>query len=415
MRDRTKQFLRVFITVLVAAFIWQIVLDPGYSTAKASESAVTVSDIDYDELTMKVHKNGNTIVYFSSDGRKTWTEVEGETVSDANGGYIIMDISWVSPSSNVTVYFKGNKVATALEVVFPKANSSFKVTFDKVNIDFEFDGNDDYTSFMWRKESDYNWMTVPFDTSSAGYKNFLKKINDLRYKGCKVVFICDQVIGPDAEHMGHRATKEVKISIPKLANAPSLKVNVKNLTINTKANMEYYNESTKQWVACTKNMEVAEIAPSVMYSSSKVGDTVKIKFRFAATEKKACSKTTVLTIPGQGKAPDFGDAGHVKVSLNEDKLMLTFTKASATTQIEYCVVKAGETFDPSKAKWSRVKKANKQVKLTSKKVPDKSTVYIRFAGVSANEKKNIELSIPSYYAPYIINWPKTTSESGSKT
>lgn len=414
MRERMKQFLKVFITVLAAAFIWQIVLDTGYFPAEASESAVTVGDIDYDELTMKVYKNGNTIVYFSSDGRKTWTEVEGETISGTGDGYIIMDISWVNATSDVTVYFKGNKVATALEVVFPKANSAFKVTFDKVNVDFDFDGNDDYTHFMWRKEADYNWTTVPFDKDSAGYKNFLKKINDLRYKGCKIVFICDQVIGTDAEHMGHRATKEVKISIPKMANAPTLKVNVKNLTVNTKATMEYYNESTKKWVACTKNMKVSELAPAVMYASSKVGDTVKLKFRVAATEKKPYSKTAVLTIPGQGKAPDFGDAGHVKVSLVKENIVLTFTKASSSTPIEYCIVKSGETFDPSTVKWSRVKKANKQVKLTKKSAPEGSTVYIRFAGISANAAKNIELTLPSTYAPYVINWPKT-AETDDKT
>ena len=414
MRERMKQFLKVFITVLAAAFIWQIVLDTGCCPAEASESAVTVGDIDYDELTMKVYKNGNTIVYFSSDGRKTWTEVEGETIGDTNGGYIIMDISWVSPASDVTVYFKGNKVATALEVVFPKANSAFKVTFDKVNIDFEFDGNDDYTSFMWRKEADYKWTTVPFDKASEGYKKFLKTINNLRYKGCKIVFVCDQTIGTDADNMGHRATKEVKVSIPKIANAPTVKVNIKNLTVNTKANMEYYNESTGKWVACTKNMTVAELAPAAMYASSKVGDIVKLKIRVAATEKKACSKTAVLTIPGQGKAPDFGDAGHVKVSLVKENIVLTFTKASSSTPIEYCVVKSGVTFDPTTVKWTRVKKANYQVKLTSKSAPDKSTVYIRFGGVSANSAKNVELVLPSSYAPYIINWPKTT-ETDDKT
>ena len=408
MRERMKKFFRFFMAALAAAVIFGAVSSAGYSPVEASESAVTIGDIDYDELTMKVYKNGNTIVYFSSDARKTWNEVEGESSSDVNGSYIIMDISWVNAGSDTKVYFKGNKVATAIEVVFPKVNSGFKVTFDKANIDFDFEGYDSRTSFMWRKEADYNWMTVPFDKETKEYKDFLKTINDLRYKGCKLVFVCDQVIGTGIDHMGQRPTKEIKISIPKIANAPSLKVNVKNLTINTKTTLEYYDESSKKWVACTKNMSVATLAPAAMYSSSKEGDTVKLKFRIAATEKKPYSKTAVITIPGQGKAPDFGSAGHVKAEFSDGKLVLTFLKASSTTQMEYCVVKSGETFDPEKVKWSRVKKANKQVKISQKKAPDGSTVYIRFAGVTENTAKNISLKLPSYYSQYVINWPKTT-------
>lgn len=414
MRDRMKKIIKILMFALATVVIFGVVSFTGYSPAEAAESAVTIGDIDYDELTMKVYKNDNTIVYFSNDGRKTWNEVEGESSSDENGSYIIMDISWVSPGSDVKVYFKGNKVATAIEVVFPKVNSGFKVTFDKVNIDFTFEGYDGRTSFMWRKESDYNWMTVPFDKETQAYKDFLKTIENLRYKGCKIVFVCDQVIGTGIDQMGQRPTKEIKVAIPKIANAPSLKVNVKNLTINTKTTMEYYDESSKKWVACTKNMSVATLAPAAMYSSSKEGETVKLKFRVAATEKKSYSKTAVVTIPGQGKAPDFGSAGHVKVDFSDGKLVLTFLKASSTSQMEYCVVKSGETFDPQKVKWNRVKKANKQVKLTSKKAPEGSTVYIRFAGVTENTAKSIALKLPSYYSQYVINWPKT-SETENKS
>ena len=412
MKKMIGKFLISFLpasTLLVAVLIF-VLNGIGFKPVKADSdaTAVTVGTVDYDNLTIKVYKNGNSILYFSSDGRKTWNEVEGDSDSDGNGAYILMDISWVSSKADTTVYFKGNKVTTALDMEFPKMNSSFKVTFDKVNIDFEFSGYEEATSFMWRKSTDYNWMTVPFDKSSQEYKNFLKKINDLRFKGCKVVFLCNQVPGTDAEHPGQRPSKEVTVSIPKMANAPSIKVNVKKMTLNTKVSMEYYDTAGNKWVSCSKNMTIADIAPKALYSASKEGTSVNIKIRTAATEKKPYSKTAIVTIPGQTMAPEFGAAGHVKTEFSDGVLLLTFTKASSTAPIDYCIVKNGETFDVTKAKWKTIKSA-KQIKVKKKSVPDGSTIYIRFSGINKNDSKNISLKLPSYYASYSITWPAETT------
>ena len=412
MKISLKKILASFLAV--TAFMIMLFLTAGANClpVKAEETAsqVTVGSIDYDSLTIKVYKKGNTIVYFSSDSRKTWDEVEGDSNSDGNGAYILMDISWVSSKSDTTIYFKGNKETTALEVEFPKTETGFKVTFDKINIDFQFENYGDANGFLWRKSTDYNWVSVPFDQSSEAYKSFLSQINDLRFKGCKIVFVCDQVLGTDAEHPGQRPSKEVKISIPKMANAPSIKINIKKMTLGTKENMEYFDVSKNAWVSCEKNMAIEDIAPLAMYSGSKEGSTVQIKIRNAASEKKAFSKTCIVTIPGQTKAPEFGSNGSVKTEYSEGKLLLTFEKASTTSPIEYCVVKNGDTFDVSKAKWKTVKSA-KEVKVEKKKYPDGSKVYIRYAGVKENASKNISLKLPSYYASYTITWPAETAKT----
>ena len=407
---------KIGIAFMLMALVYIGILAAGYTGTEADESAraVSVGDIDYDKLTVKVFKNGNSIVYFSSDSRKTWMEVEGDSGTDQESAYIVMDISWVNSKTDTTVYFKGDKEATALEVTFPKMNSAFKVKFDKAAIDFEFEGYEDATTFIWRKESDYNWQTVPFDKENAAYKAFLSEINALRFKGAKIIFRCDQVIGTGAENVGQRMSKEVKISIPKMANAPSVKVNVKKMILNTKTTMEYFDAEKNTWVACEKNMKVSDIAAKAMYSGGSEGQDVVLKIRTAASEKKAYSKTLTLTIPAQGFAPSFGDTADVKYSYDNGKLFLTFTKASAQAPIDYCVVKEGADFDPSTAKWKTVK-ANKQVKLAEKSVPDGSKIYIRYTGVAANANKNIELKLPSYYAEYTVAWPKTADSEKDKT
>ena len=416
MGNRKIRMVFAGLALLSVLLVMSVVITSNTPVSAADPSSVTIGDIDYDNLTMKVYKNGNSIVYFSSDQRKNWNEVEGETENDdVKGAYIIMDISWINSNSEVTVFFKGDKETTALEVKFSKVQSTFKVKFDKAAIDFEFEGSGDATSFMWRKSSDYNWTTVPFDKKSAGYKDFLTTVNSLRFKGCKLVFICGQVVGTDSAHMGQRPSKEVTVSIPKIANAPSVTVNVKKMILNTKTTQEYYDEAKKKWVPCTKNMTIAELAPASLYASSKEGTATTVKIRIAATDKKSYSKTTVIVIPGQTKAPDISSGGHMSAEFVDGKLNLSFLKASNAEPLEYCIVKNGDKFDPSTAKWKTVKKAKVQ-KINKNACPDGSTIYLRFAGVSANASKNISLKLASYYSSYAVKWPaETSSGSGGKT
>ncbi len=424
MRNRKISKLFRYVLVLCAALISCMVLtgNTGIKAADPAAQRVSIGDVDYDGLTLKLYKNGNKILYFSADEKKTWTEVEGESgKDDKNRDYIEMDFSWVNSKKDITVSFKGDVETTELDVTFPKMNTTFKPVLNKGTIDIEFSGVDSATAFMWRKASDYNWTTVTLNKSDAAYAAFLKKLNEFRFKGCKIVLRTAQVVGTDADNMGQRMSKEVTVSIPKMANAPTIKVNVKKLTLNTKESQEYYDEAKGEWVQCRKNMLVSDIAPKTMYAGSTEGKSVSIKIRTAATEKKGYSKTFILMIPGQTKAPDFTDGGHVKAAFDNTDLLITFMKASATAPIEYCIVKEGETFDQATAKWKTVKKAGKVVKLKEKTAPAGSKIYIRFAGTTANEKKNIALALPSYYSEYTVGtYPvkqeeKKTGNSKSET
>lgn len=402
-----KKFLSCCIAV--CAFTLVMVISAGSKAVSAADATpVSIGKIDYDDLTLQVYKNNNAIVYFSTNGRKNWQEIGGEIKTDSNGEYIEMDISWVDPKSDVKLYFKGNKDETATDVTIPKMLSGFSVKFDKVAVDFEFDGYGSCEKFMWRKASDYNWTEVSFDKKSSDYKAFLKTIESLRFKGCKLIFCCVQKTGTGVKDPGERLSNEVKVTIPKQAEAPLIQFDLKKRMVNTKDSWEYYDSKQNKWISCTKNMDLDTLAPEVLSAGGTKGKDVKIKFRFYATDKKAASKSTVLYVPGQNTAPEIGESKDVVFAFDKKKLKVTFAGASSATPIEYCVVKKGYSFDEKKAAWKTVKTANKTLTFSSSAVPSGSKIYIRFAGENMSKVKDTDIKLASACAYYEVTWPETT-------
>lgn len=393
-----KKKLLIFLAGLVMAII---LTAPSVSVKGESAAAVSVGAIDYENFEMVINKNGNNIVYFSVDKKKTWNEVEGVGAS-GTATTIIMDISWTSASSDTQIYFKGDKEATVVSVTLPKQNSSFKVKFDKVDCDFTFSGNDEATSFYWRKSTDYTWTEVSFATDSASYKNFIKTIESMRFKGAKIILRTGQEKGTSAENVGMRPSKEVKVTIAKIAAAPSIKVNVVKMTLNTKESMEYYDSEKDMWIGCEKNMTIADIAPEALYGNKDGAKNVTVQIRKAATESRPASQSCVLVIPAQKAAPTVGDDScDVRTYKSGTDFILCFRKASAKVQYEYCIVKAEDDFEVETAKWKTVKNT-KEIKLSEKKAPAGSTIYVRVKGVAENAGKKIALVLASDYNEILV-------------
>lgn len=406
-KEILKKILSCCAAVLAIAFV--LIIAGGCDTVQAADpKPVSIGKIDYDELTLQVYKNDNAIVYFSTNGRKNWLEADGEIKTDSTGSYIEMDISWVDPKSDVKIYFKGNKDETAVDVTIPKMINEFRVKFDKVAVDFEFDGYGSCKKFMWRKTSDYNWTEVEFDKSSASYKAFLKNIENLRFKGCKLIFCCIQTIGTGAADPGERLSNEVKVTVPKQAEAPLIQFDMKKRAVNTKESWEYYDAKQGKWVSCSKNMDLDTLAPEVFSTGGKKGTDVKIKFRFFATDKKAASKSTVLYVPGQNTAPVIGESGDVTFAFDKKKLKVTFPGASSDIPIEYCVVKKGYAFDEKTAVWKTVKSSKKALTFSASGAPEGSKIYVRFAGANMSKVKGTDIRLASACAYYEVKWPDKT-------
>lgn len=404
--------------ILVAAMV--IFVAPQLSTRAASAGEVDVVEIDYEQLTAKIIKNGNSIVYYSTDSKKTWIEVEGTTMTGAAAGYggtgtsyILMDISWISATAQTTVYFKGDRDTKIITVKFPKQNTSFKATFNKVDGDFTFKNYDDATTFMWRKSTDYNWRTVALpDVGGNGnanlgidaYQTFLKQIENMRVKGGKICIRTGQttVTGNNAADPGSRPSKETTVSISKRASAPSAKLNVSKLTINTKDTMEYL--SGNAWVSCDKNMELEDLAPEVFYNTTAKtkGSDALLQIRNAETDKKPYSNIKLISIAAQEAPPTIGDssADMTWYRLN-GKIIFKFNKATKTVPYEYCIIKAGA--DSDKMSWRAVKN-NKEIKISEKSLPSGSTVYVRIKGVAESTSKGIPAKLPSAMAEFTVTY-----------
>lgn len=401
-----KNLIKFIVTALIClCFVGSV-----KNEARAEETAekISVGDIDYERLTMKIYKNGNTNVYFSTtlaSDLSGWDEVSGvaSNDNDGKGEYLLVDISWASSAADVKFYLRGDKNTNATEIVFPKASSAFKVTFDKVNGDFSFAGQDDASYFYYRKSTDYNWVKVYFEGmgspvgSEMSYADFLANVEMLRFKGSKLVFKLGQQTGTSEASMGARPSKEVTVSITKYASAPSVKLNITKLTFNTKSTMEW-SDDMKNWHECEKNMELEDLAPKAIGAGAA---DVVLFFRVAATEKKPCSQIAVVVIPAQTSAPAVGKDAEVSYSYDNNKLLLNFSKASATNMYEYCVVTADKEFSLSTAKWKTIKAA-KTVSLT-KKSADGATIYVRYKGTLENVKKGIEFRLPSAYSSFTVN------------
>lgn len=390
--------LLLFLTAMVVAPSAKV-------SAETSATEITIGTIDYDDLTMIIYTNNNSVVFISTD-KKNWVEVEGEKVLD-NTAYQ-MDISWVSSSSDKTLYFKGDVDTTVIPVTLPESDKTIKVTFNKADSDFTFTNCDTAEEFEWRKATDYHWYKVPMDSESDEYKEFMDMVDSMLVKGAKIKIRIPQTPGEDVVNTGERPSKEVSVTLTKRANAPSVTVNASKLTLNTTTKMEYYDEAADVWIDCEKSMSVEDIAPTTLFKNG--AKTVTLQIRTAATAQKANSKTAYITINGQDNAPTIsGTSSDVSYYYENNKLCLVFNKASKSNVYSYCIVKPdGDDFDVAKASWKQVKDT-KVKKLSQFTAPEGSIIYVRKQGTNQNLNKGINLVLSSKEAEISVVYPSTDS------
>lgn len=409
-----KRIIRIM--VLFAAVLLLSAFCREVSASADDALEVSIEAIDYEKLTMRIYKHGNGIIYYSAD-KKNWNEIESNssnsgTVFDNNvwQDYLDMDISFANATANVKLYIKGDRNQSVVTVTLPRQSTSFKVKFNATDGDFTFTGQDDATYFYYRKNTDYNWVKVSFtDAVSTGemkYTDFLKVVEQLRFKGARLIFRTGQTPGTNENNVGERPGKEVTVSITKFAAAPSVKLNINKLNFSTRNVMEYRLETATgftEWRSCEASMPLEDIAPQVLADAAGNATSATVQFRTAATEKKAASQIAVVVIPAQGAAPTIGgDTDDVTLYIQNKYLYMTFNKATTALQYEYCIIDVTrKTFDINKTSWRAVK-SNKQVKIAARTIPSGSEIYVRVKGVTENVNKGIALKLPSAYKKYIV-------------
>lgn len=363
---------------------------PSSNAFASGAAAISFGKINYEELTLQVFNNDNTIVYYSTDNT-TWSEIEGGYDNTTKSYFL--DISWVSTTSDVTLYFKGDIAKTVKSITLPMQNSSISVEYDKVEGEFTFIEAEESENFQWRKTTDYYWNTVSFTETSASYKSFLSTMENLRVKGAKLLFRTPQMIGTGSSDVGIRPSAEISITIPARSAAPTVKVSSSKLTLNTSKSLEYYNADGDFWIECDGAMSIEDIAPKALYENG--GKSVTLLIRKTATANVPFSKTQKLIIPGQAEKPTIGgNSSDVTYYFVNSKLVMQFNKASDTNVYEYTIVREDNELNLARASWKSV--TSSALMTISKTVaPSGCTIYVRKKGKDENTSKNISLVLPS--------------------
>lgn len=395
--NRKIAFKQTLLFVLMCLFLPMMI-----KTEAKAASIVEVKQINYDEAYMLIEPNGNTKVYYSDAKEEVWNEVEGKKLAS---GYLVLDISWISVTSDYELHLKGDDVETVVSVTLPKQNKSFSVSFDKLDGILIFENEAGAKYFEWRKSTAYDWSNpVPVSMSGTSGKTFLQQIEELRVKGAKIYVRLPQTVGNSATSAGKRQSKEVLVTIPKRNNAPSVTINSTKLTLNTKTTQEYKVYSiggtltgANKWLEAEKNMSVTEIAPYALYTEKNTNPRdVIIAIRTKETEKATYSKTLYLTIPAQETAPK-----EYTISYSDTQYLVYFSQASKYNSYQYCVVKEGKIFNPANASWKSVSSA-KTVTFSKRTYPEGSKIYIRKKGNTATS--TVAFSFPSMYVEHTMKY-----------
>jgi hypothetical protein len=341
-------------------------------TAQAADS-ISVKEINYVEDTITLQLNGgDTQVYFSDSKKKTWEEVPG-TISGSNT--ITMDISWVPISTNYVMTFKGNRSSNILSVTIPKQAVNFKVTYNNMKSTAIFTKANART-IEWRKKGSSTWNTV----NTAVLSSQLSRLNN---NGATVCFRLAPVNGTSNTDVGLRPSKEVSITIPKKATAPSVAINGTKFCISVKKGMAYRtvndDGSTTDWtnIATTNNLMLSNVAAKAMYKgASTTQSAVTLQFRTNATSSSQVSKIATVTVPVQEGPPSIDTNG---ISINyESSSTVTLQVKAASTAIpfEYAIVKKDEELNNLTANWIAITSST-AVSLKNDAVPKGCHIYVR--------------------------------------
>lgn len=349
-------------------------------------SGISVKEINYEKNTITLQLNsGDTEAYFSDSNKKNWEAVPGKIGSDKT---ITMDISWVPATKNYVMTFKGDSSTSVISVTIPKQISNFKATYNKVKGLMSF-SNTGSRTIQWRKKGSTIWNTVNTSTISA-------EMNHLCTNGATVYFRLAPING-NASSSGSRPSKEVTVTIPKKASAPSVTVDGSAFTIAVKKGMAYrtlYDDGTaSNWttVSSNTNLLLKNIAPGVFRTTDTAQAPVTLQFRTNATSTNQVSKITTVKIPIQEDAPDADTYG---ISLNytsSTTMTLQVKAASTTTPFEYTIVKKDKELDYQKASWTAITSSN-EVSLNKDSAPAGCHIYVRKKSKNASTSENFTLA-----------------------
>lgn len=389
--------LRQFLSGLALLLLFIGMIAGNVAVAAEEQEAdtkVRPIECDYETLWLKVDGNGNNKVYYTDKINSTWYEAV-----NPKGGIFYIDLSWINKTSATALFLKGDVCEEAVKVELPGVVTGLKAKFDKKTGTIEMSGvPDGITEFEWRKDTSWEWHTASVSELSALNSDFNKMIEKFRVSGAKIVIRLAPVKGGIKEGTsefdpGRKASKEVKVTISKRANAPKVKIDGTKLFLSTKDTMEYSLDEGTSWTTATKNMPISEVTTEVFGADAKACD---VWIRAKASKSNGHSKFMILTIPAQRNAPTISKETGDDVVWTTDgkKITIVCKNASKTLPYEYTIVKAGSTYDSAKASWKAVV-SSKAVSVSERNAPEGSTIYVRLKTTKETAQSQFEIASAS--------------------
>lgn len=366
---------------------------PSPSPTPVVEGAVTVN-VNYktELITISKGSKNSSKFYISTDKQKSWQLLENKKGEPKS----TIDLCMFLKTSATTLYFKGDKDITPVEVEIPKEDNSLKVTYFIQNNMGTLKFENVSTSLEYRRGTNGQWKTY--------YQSELD-LSDYEVTGYTLQF---RTMASETK----RAGKIINVKIPKRQNPPSVKVDYGKFVISglKQGTTQYRLAGSTQWITFNpqdkkvKTLNLAELLlPKDTAANLYPIPAGAIEFRNLGTEKKISSGTIVVQTEAQLTPTDA-----TKVQLVGTTLQ--FTDASKDKPYEYIVMHVGESPDLATAKWKKVSNAKPiTIKKVDKALPvPGDIVYYRLALVKNTKTK--EITPASMYSKITITSVSTTTK-----
>lgn len=397
-----------------------IIFARGIETKAADSAGVNISivEINYENSTMKIMLNTkDTMLYLATGTQKKWeyVPVALETGVARDGitpcKYATMDISWISLSKNTLIKFRGDYSTEPVSVTIPKQITNLRATYDVYNSRVNFT-NAGAGNIEWKKRDAFKWQA--FDATA-----FERQLANMTDNGAVLQFriAAENGTGSDPEDVGHRASKEVSVSIPKKTAAPVIVVDDSKMCINLKKGIKYriVDENGNpaagaEWTTVARDGEVLleNIAADAIYRGDPEvpAKDVYIQFYQAATSTTQMSKRKTVKIPAQEPltAADLSADNTFITYTGKSNFELHFKTAGESNNMEYCIitknmqdlgVSISDLLDDN-IKWTTVQSsaAITKSKDSDSKLVDGSLIYFRRKAQGTLGDKNYKLASP---------------------
>lgn len=394
----------------------------------AALSVLVAGGVNADAATFKTDKTltvtpGEMVSYDAVKDKKGELTWNAKAKWDIYYSAVDVDLANIKTSKDAYITVKGASTTTVYKIkadTVKKYAITIKPTLAIKKDNTEVKKTDtDWANFQYRTEcGEWKALTAGMDFDTTAYEQQGSTLY-FRYKGATAITaIPDATLKVTGAPTGTTVntiaensfpSKEVKVKVPKMANAPAISVDYNTATIKAGKNAEFragasFSDLKTGWADFKENYTISQTAAG------------QFQMRTKATDTKAASKIAIYSWP-MAQAPTltsnpttYAEATAkgtlIANTVDATKPILTYeitdkefklVNGSADKTVVVYKVKASTSPLAPDGKAIATIKPGKDVKLTSKKVPEGTQLIVQYAG---DKKTDV---LPSPYTATAIN------------